>query len=145
MTGETSVLASRLALADLLIDANRASEVETLLDRDNAIAAARIRIARARQALGQPMGDALRSGLEKVLPAVDVDSADPLSLKDRALYELHVQHDAENAVRFAFANWTLQQSYEDLALAERAAIAANDRRVVRRLREWQENTQTGAD
>lgn len=61
---------------------------------------------------------------------------DFLHLRDAALFELELKHDARQALQYAARNWQRQKDPEDALMLLRAAVAANAPTAARPVLEW---------
>jgi tetratricopeptide (TPR) repeat protein len=128
---------ARLALADLLLDDERAAEVAALLAPMPQTEGALLRLAEAQRRLAYPHPDAakLRERFEEASRR-----GERLHRRDLARLHLNVLGDRQAALSWALANWKEQREPADARLLARAALAAGDRAALEALRQWREQT-----
>lgn len=112
------------ALADLLLDGDRAAEALALVGERPAEALV-LRRAIALERTHAPAAAALRATLAERF-AAGAARGDRLHLRERARFELEVLHDPRAAVATAVANWALQREPADARVLLDAALAAAD-------------------
>lgn len=122
------------ALADLLLDTDRAAEVVTLLaDRtaDNLVLRHVIALGRTGSPGFAAAADALRARI-----AASVARGDTLHLRERARFYLEVERAPAAAVEAATANWRIQREAADARVLLEAAAAARDRQAAAPVIAW---------
>jgi tetratricopeptide (TPR) repeat protein len=128
---------ARLALADLLLDNNRAAEIAALLAPMPQTEGAMLRLAEARRRLAPAgrEGDQLQVRFEEA-----ARRGERLHRRDLARLHMSVLDDRGGALRWALENWSEQREPADARLLARAALAVNDQATLVRLRSWREQT-----
>ncbi len=126
-------LHARVALADLLLDADRAREALALLAGQAASDPVLLRRAIAGRRLGDPAAPAQTAELAERFEAAAQRGDGAGHLRERALFELALRDDAAAALALARRNLEKQREPADLLLAARAAAAAGDARAARAL------------
>ncbi len=127
------------AYADLLLDRNRAGEVATLLQDEDRIDGLLLRraLAKARLALGEA-GDDI-AALEARFGASRL-RGDLRHRREEARFLLHLQGDAEGALRVARENWQRQKEPWDARLVLETALAAEAPEGARSVLDWLKET-----
>jgi tetratricopeptide (TPR) repeat protein len=136
VAADEAPFATRLAYADLLFAAQRHADVLDLLGGDGARLAAGVRQLAAARALGAEPAPGVEAMFASRFSSRGPVDAEVLLFRDRALYELYCNGDAETALEFALANWERQKGFEDLELVQSAARAAGDESALQRLDAW---------
>ncbi len=134
------------AYADCLLEQNRNAEVVALLASATRIDSLLLRQALAERRLGEA-GDA------KMAAQADAHSAklglrfsearqrgDSLHLREEALYQLGLKHDAAQALQLAQQDWQQQREPIDARVFLRAAVAANNPQAAQPVLEWMRRT-----
>lgn len=118
---------SRLALADVLIEAQRWPEAQALLADAGESEAALLRRAIVARALRSNDADELQRTLAaRYAQAALRPEAAAMHARERARFALEVEGEAERALALARANLQTQREAIDLVLMHRAARAAGD-------------------
>lgn len=128
---------ARLALADLLLDQERAAEVAALLSAMPQTEGALLRLAEATQRRAP-----LRRG-DGQLQARFAEASrrgERLHRRDLARLHLNVLGDPRAALAWALENWNEQREPADARLLVRAALAVRDQAALARLRQWRDQT-----
>ncbi len=112
-----------VVLADLLLDAGRADEVDALL-RDETAETLVLRRAIALHRLGRPEATALAVRLRAEIDA-SLARGDDTHLRERARYFLDVDRQPARALAAAVGNWNLQREPIDVRTLLEAAAAAS--------------------
>jgi Tfp pilus assembly protein PilF len=128
---------ARLALADLLLDNDRAAEVAALLAPMPQTEGALLRLAEAQRRLAAPEREAalLSQRFEEASRR-----GERLHRRDLARLYLNVRADRQAALSWALENWNEQREPADARLLAQAAVAAGDRASLDTLRQWREQT-----
>lgn len=128
---------ARLALADLLLDHDRAAEVAALLAPMPQTEGVLLRLAEARRSLGSDNQYAavLRDRFEEASRR-----GERLHRRDLARLHLNVLANRQAALSWALENWNEQREPADACLLAEAAVAAGDRASLDKLRQWREQT-----
>ena len=128
---------ARLALADLLLDNDRAAEVAALLEPMPQTEGVLLRLAEARRSLGSDNQYAavLRDRFEEASRR-----GERLHRRDLARLHLNVLANRQAALSWALENWNEQREPADARLLAEAALAAGDRASLDTLRQWREQT-----
>lgn len=134
------------AYADCLLEHQRDAEVLALLASSPRIDSLLLRTAIAERRLGD-------GGDTRLAASAEAHSAnlaerfsearqrgDSLHLREEALYQLALKHDAALALQLAQQDWRQQREPIDARIYLRAAIAANDAKAAQPVLEWLEQT-----
>ena len=134
------------AYADCLLERNRNAEVVSLLASGTRIDSLLLRLALAERRLGD-------AGDMKMAAQADAHSAnlglrfsearqrgDSLHLREEAMYQLGLMHDAAQALQLAQQDWQQQREPIDARVYLRAAIAANNPQAAQPVLEWMRRT-----
>lgn len=134
------------AYADCLLEQKRDAEVMSLLASSPRIDSLLLRYTLAERRLGEA-GDATLAA------SADAHSAnlgerfsearqrgDSLHLREEALYQLSLRHDAAQALHLAQQDWQQQREPIDARIFLRAAIAANNAQAAQPVLEWMRQT-----
>ena len=128
---------ARLALADLLLDNDRAAEVAPLLANMPPTEGALLRLAEAQRRLAFPDREAalLSQRFEEASRR-----GERLHRRDLARLYLNVLVDRQAALSWALENWKEQREPADARLLAEAALAAGDRASLETIRQWRGRT-----
>ncbi len=134
------------AYADCLLERNRNAEVVSLLASGTRIDSLLLRLALAERRLGE-------AGDTRMAAQADAHSAnlalrfgeahqrgDSLHLREEALYQLGLKHDAAQALQLAQQDWQQQREPIDARVFLRAAVAANNPQAAQPVLEWMRRT-----
>jgi hypothetical protein len=123
------------AYADFLLDANRATEVVTLLKDETRADGLLLRYALALKALG---ARELGQHVEQLRARFDASRlrGDRVHLREEARFTLQLLGDAVTAVKLAQENWRVQKEPADARILLVTALAANDQAAIATLRDW---------
>lgn len=130
-------LSARLAYADLLLLERRPNAVVELLAKDTSLLPAQVRIAIAMKQQGDTPDRELNSAIDAAFAGMSPENTSDLRLRDRAIFELRYNEDAQLALRYAFANWEQQKGAEDLSLLRETAKASNDTGALAIVAQWE--------
>ena len=131
-----AVFSARLAYADLLLRTRQPGAVLEVLDGDRGTLPAQVRIAIAAKQLGLRPDPDLRAAIDGAFAGMSPDDSSDLKLRDRAIFELRFNEDADAALEYALANWTQQKGPEDLSLLDEAAAAAGNEAAMNVAASW---------
>jgi tetratricopeptide (TPR) repeat protein len=133
-----AAIALYVAYADLLLrDARPREALDTLNGLPDSDAVLLRRAMAARQLGDSRFGD-YRERLLQSFSDAEVFGAGELHLRERAMFELHVENDAEAALLHATKNWEIQKGPEDTAILIEAAEAARQPDVPQVVAEWRQ-------
>lgn len=129
------------AWADQLLASARAAEVLSLLADSTRIDNLLLRLALA-EAVVAPGSDRLAEHLRTLQARFDEtrQRGDQVHLREEAMYELYLRHDAARALACASANWNSQREPLDARLLLEAAKAANAPDAARPVLDWMRDT-----
>jgi tetratricopeptide (TPR) repeat protein len=114
----------RNALADLLLQHNRASETLQLLAGYETQEPMLLRIALAHEALKDGQGEQARAYLGNAFQ-VEEQRGEPVHRREQARYLLDIEHQPASALAAAQENWKTQREPADILILMRAAQAAH--------------------
>lgn len=137
-TGETDFYLLA-AYSDFLMDAGRAAEIGPLLEPFPATDGLLLRKALAAQALGLPAFRTHRETLRERL-AQELARGDDTHLRERAWFELSLNHSASTALTLAARNWETQREPLDARLLLEAALASGEHAAAAPVFGWMDET-----
>jgi tetratricopeptide (TPR) repeat protein len=128
---------ARLALADLLLDGGRATEVPALLGPMPRTEGTLLRLAEAerQRAPANVSGTLLQARFDEATLR-----GERLHRRDVARLQLRVLNDKSAALTVARENWNEQREPADARLLAQAAVAAGDRATLAQLHAWRQAT-----
>jgi hypothetical protein len=129
-------IALHASYADLLLDDARPRDALQALGNLPAADAVLLRRAIAAKRLQRPEAARLGQELRRRFAQADQFGVDRLHLRERAMFALFFDNDAEAALELAVANWEVQKSFEDAELLVQAATAAGELDKVRAIDRW---------
>ncbi|NNF40664.1 MAG: hypothetical protein HKN64_04745, partial [Woeseiaceae bacterium] len=129
--------ATRLALADVLLQQGEADAVLDLLDGHKENVSAMIRMAIARKRAGRSTEDRMVERIEASFSGMTPETLDDPRLRDRAIFELRYNDDPTLALQYTVANWQQQKGPEDFDLLRETAAKTNDPVALALVATWQ--------
>ena len=129
------------ALADLLLDQDRASEALSLLEDETRADGLLLRRAIAARQVGDPRFKAWRDALRARFAALRLRGAET-HLRDEARFALEVEDRPARALELAIRNWSLQKGPADARVLLEAALAADRPSAAKDVVSWLEQTGT---
>lgn len=129
--------ATRLALADVLLQQGEADAVLELLDGHEENVAALIRMAIAKKIAGSGADDQMIERIEASFSGMTPGTLDDPRLRDRAIFELRFNEDVTLALDYTIANWQQQKGPEDFDLLRETAVKTNDPVALALVATWQ--------
>ena len=127
------------ALADLLLDQGRFSEVRALLDGEIRVDALLLRLTEAEQALDDSRFEAHRADLAARFQA-DRRRGDSRHLREDSRFHLRILKRPERALELAQENWKTQREPADARLLLEAALAATAPQAAAPVLNWMSET-----
>lgn len=129
------------AWADQLLATDRAAEVPRLLAEHTRIDNLLLRLALAEARLA-PDGAELAEHQRRLQARFDEtrQRGDQVHLREEAMFELYLRHDAQTALKRAVENWQTQREPLDARLLLEAARAANAPEAARPVLDWLRDT-----
>jgi hypothetical protein len=127
------------AFSDLLLDAGRPEEVETLLKGKERIDPLLLRLALAARHSGAATLDERVAQLRERFAASRL-RGDTAHRREEARFALHLQNEPERALILARENWRVQKEPADLRILLQSAAAARDADALREARAFLEET-----
>lgn len=124
-----------LGYADFLLDRNRPSEVEPLLQAHRAADGALLRLALAAQRNADASAAHAREELRARFAAARARGGNP-HLREEARFTLSLLHDPQAALPLAVANWALQREPVDARLLLETALAARQPQAAQATLTW---------
>ena len=123
------------AWSDFLLDTGRPAEVVQLLSSWEASDSLLLRLAQAEVALNLPAAVGHLQALDDRFAAAKL-RGDTTHQAEEARYQLHLRHDAAQAVRLAAENYSVQREPRDARILLEAAIAARNATAAQPVRDW---------
>jgi Tfp pilus assembly protein PilF len=123
------------AWSDFLLDTARPAEVVQLLSNWEASDSLLLRLAQAEVALNLPAAARHLQALDDRFAAAKL-RGDTTHQAEEARYQLHLRHDAAQAVRLAAENYQVQREPRDARILLEAAIAARNPTAAKIVRDW---------
>jgi hypothetical protein len=135
------------AYSDCLLEQGRNAEVIALLDSSTRIDSLLLRLSLAERRLGDGGDAAMAARADAHIANLGERFAearqrgDNLHLREEAMYELGLRHDAARALQLAQQNWQQQREPIDARVLLRAALAEHDAAAAAPVLEWMQRTQ----
>lgn len=124
-----------MAYADFLLDQDRAAAAQALLANETRVDPLFLRLVLAEQRLNAAALPEHRAAMQARFEEARL-RGDRTHLGDGARFALYLQHQPEQALRMALANWEQQREPRDARWVLEAALAAGDRDAARPVLEW---------